>query len=76
MLRGVLTRDALIAALQQRGGTTPVLEIMDRDVPTVPENACLDNVFQRLQGHARASSAWSTPVSAWSAISRPRTFRS
>jgi stage IV sporulation protein FB len=26
-----------------------VLEIMDRDIPTVPENACLDNVFQRLQ---------------------------
>jgi len=48
-LRGVLTRDALIAALQQRGGTTPVIEIMDQDVPTVPENACLDNVFQRLQ---------------------------
>lgn len=49
MLRGVLTRDALIKALQQRGGTTPVLEIMDRDIPTVPENACLDNVFERLQ---------------------------
>jgi Zn-dependent protease/CBS domain-containing protein len=48
-LRGVLTRDALIAALQKTGGTTPVLDIMDRDVPTVPENACLDNVFQRLQ---------------------------
>jgi Zn-dependent protease/CBS domain-containing protein len=52
MLRGVLTRDALIKALQQRGGTTPVLEIMDRDIPTVPENACLDNVFQRLQRSA------------------------
>jgi CBS domain-containing protein len=49
MLRGVLTRDALIKALQQRGGTTPVLEIMDRDIPTVPENACLDNVFERVQ---------------------------
>jgi CBS domain containing-hemolysin-like protein len=22
---------------------------MDREVPTVPENACLDHVFQRLQ---------------------------
>jgi CBS domain-containing protein len=52
MLRGVLTRDALINALQQRGGTTPVLEIMDRDIPTVPENACLDNVFERLQRSA------------------------
>ena len=48
-MRGVLTRDALITALQKTGGTTPVLDIMDRDIPTVPENACLDHVFQRLQ---------------------------
>ena len=48
-LRGFLTRDALISALQKTGGTTPVLDIMDREVPTVPENACLDNVFQKLQ---------------------------
>jgi CBS-domain-containing membrane protein len=32
-----------------------VIEFMDRDVPTVPENACLDNVFQQLQqSRARA----------------------
>jgi Zn-dependent protease len=49
VMRGVLTRDALIAALQKTGGATPVLDIMDRDIPTVPENACLDNVFERLQ---------------------------
>jgi Zn-dependent protease/CBS domain-containing protein len=49
VMRGVLTRDALITALQKTGGATPVLDIMDRDIPTVPENACLDNVFQRLQ---------------------------
>jgi Zn-dependent protease/CBS domain-containing protein len=48
-LRGFLTHDALISALQKTGGTTPVLDIMDREVPTVPENACLDNVFQKLQ---------------------------
>ena len=48
-LRGFLTHDALISALQSTGGATPVLDIMDREVPTVPENACLDNVFQRLQ---------------------------
>jgi stage IV sporulation protein FB len=48
-MRGMLTRNALIAALQQSGGATPVLEIMDRDIPTVPENACLDNVLERLQ---------------------------
>ena len=48
-LRGVLTREALIAALRDSGGATPVIDIMDREVPTVPENACLDNIFQMLQ---------------------------
>jgi Zn-dependent protease/CBS domain-containing protein len=49
MLRGVLTRDALIAALQRTGGQTPVIEIMQRDVPTVPENACVENIVPLLQ---------------------------
>src|ERR1700704_1889342 len=48
-LRGLVTREALIAALQEKGGATPVLEFMTRDVPTVPENACLDNVFELLR---------------------------
>lgn len=48
-LRGVVTREALIRALQEKGGGAPVLDFMARDVPTVPENACLDNVFQLLQ---------------------------
>jgi len=52
-LRGVLTREALISALQQSGGATPVVDVMDRDVPVVPENACLDNVFQQLQRSVR-----------------------
>src|SRR5262245_29495442 len=50
VMRGALTRDALIAALQKTGGTTPVLDIMHREIPTVPENACLDHVFERLRG--------------------------
>ncbi len=49
VMRGVLTRDTLIGALQQSGGATPVLDIMEREIPTVPENACLDNVFERVQ---------------------------
>jgi Zn-dependent protease/CBS domain-containing protein len=53
VLRGALTRDALIKALQGPGGATPVIEVMDTTVPTVPENACLDNVFQMLQGSRR-----------------------
>jgi Zn-dependent protease/CBS domain-containing protein len=49
VLRGVVTRDNLIAALKEQGGATPVIDIMSRDVPTVPENACLDRVFQQLR---------------------------
>jgi Zn-dependent protease/CBS domain-containing protein len=49
MLQGVLTREAMISALQTSGGATPVVDVMARDVPTVPENACLDNVYQSLQ---------------------------
>lgn len=48
-LQGVLTREAMISALQGSGGTTPVVDVMNKDVPTVPENACLDNVFQSVQ---------------------------
>jgi Zn-dependent protease len=48
-LRGVVAREALITALQETGGATPVLDFMIRDVPTVPENACLDNVFEQLR---------------------------
>jgi CBS-domain-containing membrane protein len=49
VLRGIVTREALIAALRETGGSTPVIDFMQRDVPTVPENACLDNVFELLR---------------------------
>ena len=48
-LRGILTHEALIAALRSTGGSTPVLDIMTRDVPTVPESGCLDAVFKLMQ---------------------------
>jgi CBS domain-containing protein len=52
-MEGVLTREALIRALQDAGGATPVVEVMEREVPTVPENAHLDNIFQMLQGSGK-----------------------
>jgi Zn-dependent protease/CBS domain-containing protein len=52
-LRGILTRETLITALREKGGEAPVLTVMDRDVPTVPENACLDNVFEQLRSKGR-----------------------
>lgn len=48
-LRGVLTRKALIDTLKDRGGETPVLEIMMSDVPTIPANACLEGIYPKLQ---------------------------
>jgi CBS domain-containing protein len=53
MLQGVLTREVLIEALKSQGGTAPVTDIMEKDVTTVPENGCLDNIFSLLQGGAK-----------------------
>jgi len=47
-LRGVLTRDAMIKALKQRGPETPVLEVMQRDIPTVLANTKLDAALRAL----------------------------
>lgn len=48
-LQGIVTRDALIEALRDRGGTTPVTEFMHKDVPVVTGTATLENVIQMLQ---------------------------
>jgi len=48
-LRGMLTHEAMIAALRTTGGATPVLDVVTREVPTVPENGCLDAVFKVMQ---------------------------
>jgi CBS domain containing-hemolysin-like protein len=49
-LRGVVTRQAIIDALKSEGGgATPVLEVMAKDVPTVPYSAHLDVAFGLLQ---------------------------
>jgi Zn-dependent protease/CBS domain-containing protein len=53
-LRGVVTRQAIIDALKtEGGGTTPALEVMATQVPTVPYSAHLDTAFGLLQ-RARA----------------------
>lgn len=48
-LRGVVTRKAIIDALKEHGGATPVLEIMAADVPTVPLNAYLEEALRLVQ---------------------------
>jgi CBS domain-containing protein len=47
-LRGVLTRDAMIKALKQFGPDTPVLDVMETDVPTVPARARLETAVKAL----------------------------
>lgn len=47
-LRGVVTREGLVSALKQAGGSLSVLEFMV-DVPTVPEKAGLDRAMAVLQ---------------------------
>lgn len=48
-MRGVLTREALVAALGATGPATPVLDVMHADVKTVSGRARLDAVFADLQ---------------------------
>jgi Zn-dependent protease/CBS domain-containing protein len=45
-LRGVLTRDAMIKALKERGPEAPVLEVMQADVRTIGANAKLDTALR------------------------------
>ena len=53
LLRGVLTRDVMIKALKERGPETPVLEVMQNDVPTVPARAKLDTALRSLMKKER-----------------------
>ncbi len=48
-LRGVLTRQALVAGLEKNGRAAPVIEAMHREIPLVDENERLDKVLEALQ---------------------------
>ena len=48
-LQGIVTRDGLIQVLREKGGSTPVSEFMQTDIPVVTGSACLENVIQVLQ---------------------------
>jgi stage IV sporulation protein FB len=52
-LRGVLTRDDMIRALQERGLDAPVLEVMRRDIPVAHHRQPLDEALRTMRegGH-------------------------
>jgi Zn-dependent protease/CBS domain-containing protein len=52
-LRGVLTRNAMIKALKERGPDTPVLDVMQVDVPIVAARAKLDTALRSLMQKGR-----------------------
>jgi Zn-dependent protease/CBS domain-containing protein len=52
-LRGVLTRDAMVKALKERGPETPVLEVMQADIPTISARAKLDTALRSLMQKGR-----------------------
>jgi Zn-dependent protease/CBS domain-containing protein len=49
---GVLTRDALIAALKHNGPATPVAKVMQRDLPVVQADEPFEKAFQLMQQSA------------------------
>jgi Zn-dependent protease/CBS domain-containing protein len=51
-LRGFLTRNAMVQALSKTGGATPVLDVMQRDVPTVLATSRLEEALKSLQGRS------------------------
>jgi stage IV sporulation protein FB len=48
-LRGILTRDAMIQALQERGPNVPVIDVMTREIPLVNARQSLDEAIRLLQ---------------------------
>ena len=48
-VRGILTRDDMIAALRKSGADTPVREVMRADIPSVPESMLFDRAFAVMQ---------------------------
>jgi len=48
-IRGVLTRDAMIQALRSDGPDTPVIEVMQRDIPVVHARDSLSEALRQLQ---------------------------
>ena len=48
-VRGILTRDDMIAALRKSGVETPVAQVMRSDIPSVPQTMLFDRAFAVMQ---------------------------
>lgn len=48
-LRGIVTREGILAALATHGEETSIMDVMAREVPQVTEGACLEAVYEKMQ---------------------------
>ncbi len=48
-VRGILTRDDMIAALRKSGPETPVAEVMRTNIPSVSQSMLFDRAFAVMQ---------------------------
>lgn len=48
-VRGILTRDDMIAALRKSGASTPVAEVMRTNIPSVSQSMLFDRAFAMMQ---------------------------
>ena len=65
-LRGVLTREALVAGLQKADRSAPAIEAMQRDIPVVGENERMDKVLEAFQHSGAPVVAVTSPSGALS----------
>jgi Zn-dependent protease/CBS domain-containing protein len=54
-LRGFLTRNAMIKALRDQGPQTPVLDVMETDIPTCPDWRRLDKAIDKLRESGKSA---------------------
>ncbi|MCB1482487.1 MAG: site-2 protease family protein [Rhodobiaceae bacterium] len=60
-LRGMLSRQMLVATLAARGENTPVIEAMETGIPEIPADTRLDKVLEAMQTAGRGTAALTGP---------------
>jgi len=73
-LQGIVTRERLIEALRDHGGSTPVTEFMEKDIPVVMGTSTLENVIQILQQKGARAVAVNGPDNRLAGFITPENF--
>ena len=60
-LRGMLSRQMLVATLAAKGENTPVIEVMETGIPEISADTRLDKVLEAMQAAGRGTAALTGP---------------